>query len=121
MVEETGSVTARVMKIPFSACAGIRALVLRTFTSAAVLLIRRDISPCFNDGCTRSPHTTTTVETSNIFFRSYICADIRAQLTRNLKARRGSILSRRIVACFSIARYSFTHGMKPANFRQTAR
>ena len=106
------------MKIPFSACADIRALVLRTFASAAVLLTRRDNSPCFNDGCMRSPHTKTTVETSNNLFRSYICADIRAQLRRNLKARRGSFVRRRIVACFPIAKFSFTHSMKPADFRQ---
>ena len=100
--------------IPFSACADIHA----AFASAAVLLTRRDNSLCFNDACVHSPHTTATVETSNYLFRAYNCADVRAQLKRNLKARRGFFVSRRIVACFSIARFSFTHGMKPTDFRQ---
>ena len=108
VVEETGAVKAWVMKIPlFSVCSDIRTLVLRTFASAA--LTCRDNSPCFNDACVRSPHTTTIVETSNNPFRSYNCTDICAQLRRNLKGRRGSFVSRRIVACFSFTRFSFTH------------
>ena len=69
-------------KYQFSACADIHSLVLSTFASAAVLLTRRDNSPCFNDACVRSPHTISTVETWNNLIRSYNCADICAQLRR---------------------------------------
>ena len=50
VVEESGSVTMWVMETPLlSACADIRALVLCTFASAAVLLTRTESSPCIND------------------------------------------------------------------------
>ena len=73
MVEETSSVTTLAMKIPLvSACADNHAFALCAFVSAAVLLTRRDNSPCYNDACVRSPHRTSMVETSNNLFRYYI-------------------------------------------------
>ena len=110
VVEQTGSVTTWVRETPlFSACVDIHALFLCTFPTAAVLLTRRDSSPCIIDGFAHFPRTTSMVETSNNLFRSYYCADIHAQLRMNLKGRRGSLRSRR--AC--VAWFSFTKFWRP--------